>query len=167
MRTLSLSGANKKSRQEYWHSFIEGNKNTIYSKTCVKWPLSKRPKIHLHDQLSLNAGQSIAESSNRSILQYFGPSLSYHMAFKTFVLSFFEWLFYTSGNFTQLLLYHINLYPASIFLSAFYICYIYSSALQTSFFSWKQTIWTLVRLLWDHIVCNTWPDCSGTIFFAI
>ena len=29
----------------------------IYSKTCVKWPLSKRPKIGFQDQLSLNAGQ--------------------------------------------------------------------------------------------------------------
>ena len=28
-----------------------------YSKTCVKWPLSKRAKIGFQDQLSLNAGQ--------------------------------------------------------------------------------------------------------------
>ena len=28
-----------------------------YRKTCVKRPLSKRPKIGFHDQLSLNAGQ--------------------------------------------------------------------------------------------------------------
>ena len=28
-----------------------------YSKTCVKRPLSKRPKIGFQDQLSLNAGQ--------------------------------------------------------------------------------------------------------------
>ena len=28
-----------------------------YSKTCVKLPLSKRPKIGFQDQLSLNAGQ--------------------------------------------------------------------------------------------------------------
>ena len=29
-----------------------------YSKTFVKWPPSKRPKIDFQDQLSLNAGQS-------------------------------------------------------------------------------------------------------------
>ena len=29
----------------------------MYSKTCVKRPLSKRPKIGFHDQLLLNAGQ--------------------------------------------------------------------------------------------------------------
>ena len=28
-----------------------------YSKTCVKWPLAKRPKIRFQDQLSLYAGQ--------------------------------------------------------------------------------------------------------------
>ena len=28
-----------------------------YSKTCVKWPLSKRPQIVFQYQLSLNAGQ--------------------------------------------------------------------------------------------------------------
>ena len=28
-----------------------------YSKTCVKQPLSKRPKIGFEDQISLNAGQ--------------------------------------------------------------------------------------------------------------
>ena len=29
----------------------------VYSKTCVKRPFSKRPKISFQDQLSLNAGQ--------------------------------------------------------------------------------------------------------------
>ena len=32
-------------------------KKYIYSKTCVKRPLSKRPKIGFQDQLLLNAGQ--------------------------------------------------------------------------------------------------------------
>ena len=39
-----------------------------YSKTCLKRPLSKRPKIVFQDHLSLNAGQSIAECSKGSIL---------------------------------------------------------------------------------------------------
>ena len=51
-----------------------------YSKTCVKRPLSKRPQIGFQDQFSLNAGQSIAECSKWSILQYFRPSLSYHLS---------------------------------------------------------------------------------------
>ena len=35
--------------------------------------------------------KSIAECSMGSILQYFGPSLSYHLSLRFFVLSFFEW----------------------------------------------------------------------------
>ena len=44
------------------------------------------------DQLSPNAGESIAESSKGSILQYFQPSLSYHLSLRS--LSIFEGLFY-------------------------------------------------------------------------
>ena len=40
--------------------------------------------------------KSIAECSKRSILQYFQPSLSYRFVIKIFVLSTFEWLFFTS-----------------------------------------------------------------------
>ena len=39
--------------------------------------------------------KSIAECSKGSILQYFRPSLNYHFVIKTFVLSIFEWPFYT------------------------------------------------------------------------
>ena len=31
----------------------------MYSKTCLKQPLSKRPKIGFQDQFSLNAGQNV------------------------------------------------------------------------------------------------------------
>ena len=48
--------------------------------------------IYKEDQLSLNAGQSIAECSKGSILQSFWPSLSYHFFF------FFEWLLKTGFN---------------------------------------------------------------------
>ena len=41
-----------------------------YSKTCVKQPLSKRPKIGFQDQLSLNAGQKYC----RMLQQYFQRS---------------------------------------------------------------------------------------------
>ena len=50
-----------------------GLKFIAYSKTCLKWPLSKRrQKLGLQDQLSLMQVKSIAES----ILQNFRPSLS-------------------------------------------------------------------------------------------
>ena len=94
-------------------------RNTVQSYLCKATTL-KRPKIGFQDQVSLNASQSIAECSNGSILQYFGPPLSCstsiklycrmlqgeHSAIlstsiklpfviKIFVLSVFEWPFYT------------------------------------------------------------------------
>ena len=71
----------------------------IYSKTCVKRPLSKRQKIGFPDQLSLNAGQSIAKCSKGSILQYFRPSLSYQLSLRSLFCLFL------SGPLTQVLLY--------------------------------------------------------------
>ena len=58
----------------------------IYSETCVKWPLSKRPKIGFQDQLSLNAGQ------HSVILLTF---IKLPFVIKIFVVSIFEWPFYT------------------------------------------------------------------------
>ena len=65
------------------------NNNFIYSKTCVKWPLSKRPKIGFQDQLSLNAGLKYC---NSAILLTF---IKLPIVIKIFVLSIFEWPFYT------------------------------------------------------------------------
>ena len=57
-----------------------------YSKTCVKQPLSKRSKNGFQDQLSLNAGQKYCRMLQReqaSILQYFGPTLSYQLSLRS------------------------------------------------------------------------------------
>ena len=73
-----------------------------YSKTCVKRPLSKRPKICIQDQLSLNAGQKycrMLQGEHSAILSTFIKLLC---VIKTFVLSIFDLLFYT--GFTVLLL---------------------------------------------------------------
>ena len=75
----------------------------LYSKTCVKQPLSKRPQTGFQDQLPLNAGQKYCRmlqgEHSASILQYFRPSLSYHLSLR----SWFCLLF--SGRFTKVLLY--------------------------------------------------------------
>ena len=67
---------------------------SCYSKTCVKQPLSKRPKIGFQKQLSLNAGQKycrMLQGEHSSILLTF-----IKLPFvKIFVLSIFEWPFYT------------------------------------------------------------------------
>ena len=72
--------------------------NLYHSKTSVKQPLSKRLKIGFQDNsYRLMQVKCTAECSKVSSLQYFRPSLSYHLCFV-----YFEWLFYTgftvSGN---------------------------------------------------------------------
>ena len=71
----------------------------MYSKTCVKWPLSKRLKIVFQDQVSLNAGQKycrMLQGENSAILSTFIRL--------TFVIKIFV-LLLLSGHFTQALLY--------------------------------------------------------------
>ena len=66
-----------------------------YSKICVKQPLSKRQKIHFRDQLSLNAGQKycrMLQGEHSAILSTF---IKLQFVMKIFVLSTFEWPFYT------------------------------------------------------------------------
>ena len=67
-----------------------------YSKTCVKRALSKRQKIGFQDQLSLNTGQkpcSMLQGEHSAILLTF---IKLSIVIKIFVLSIFEWQFYTS-----------------------------------------------------------------------
>ena len=59
-----------------------------YSKTCVKQPLSKRPKNGFQDQLSLNACQKYC----RMLLS---TCIKLPFVIKIFVLSIFEWTSYT------------------------------------------------------------------------
>ena len=71
----------------------EKGKETLYSKTCVRQPLSKRPKIGFQGQLSLNAGQSIADCrmlqrEHSAILSTF---ITLPFVIKIFVSSIFEW----------------------------------------------------------------------------
>ena len=67
----------------------------MYSKTGVKLPLSKGQKIVFQDQLSLNAGQKycrMLQGEHSAILSTF---IKLPFVIKFFVLSIFEWLFYT------------------------------------------------------------------------
>ena len=50
----------------------------IFSRTCLKRPLKKNTKMVFKTDYCLMQVKSIAECSNGSILQYFGPSLSYN-----------------------------------------------------------------------------------------
>ena len=63
-------------------SLLNFSLNT-YSKTCLKQPLSKRPKIGFQEQLSLIAGQKYCRMLQGCILQYFRPPLSYHLSLRS------------------------------------------------------------------------------------
>ena len=65
------------------------------SKSCVNGPLSKRPKFGFQDRLSRNAGQNycrMLQSGHSAILLTF---IKLSFVNKIFVLSIFEWQFYT------------------------------------------------------------------------
>ena len=79
-----------------------------YSKTCVKRPLSKRPKIVFQEQLLLNAGQKycrMLQGEHSAILSTF---IKLPFVIKIYVLSIFEWPFYTGLNFYQKLVFKTN-----------------------------------------------------------
>ena len=59
----------------------------MYSKTCLKRHLKRRPNIGFQDQLSLNAGQKYCRMHS-AILSTF---IKLPFAIKIFVLSIFEW----------------------------------------------------------------------------
>ena len=62
----------------------------MYSKTCLKWPLSKRPKVGFQVKLSLDVGQRYCRMLqwehfailSTFIKQYFRPSVSYHLSLR-------------------------------------------------------------------------------------
>ena len=62
---------------------------------AVKRPLSKRPKIGSQDQLSLNAGQKYCRMLQWEHSAIFPTFIKLPSVIKIFVLSIFEWPFYT------------------------------------------------------------------------
>ena len=62
-----------------------------YSKTCLKRPLSYRPKMGFQDQLSLNAGQKYCRMLQGEQSTILLTCIELPHGFKTFVLSIFEW----------------------------------------------------------------------------
>ena len=75
--------------------------SSLYSKTCVKSPFSKRPKIGFQDQLSLNAGQKYCRMLQEEHSAILLTSIKLTFIIKIFVLSFFEWPFYTGFTVSQ------------------------------------------------------------------
>ena len=66
-----------------------------YSKTWVKQPLSKRPKIGFQDQLTHNAGQKYCRMLQGEHSAILLTCIQLPFVIKIFVLSIFVWPFYT------------------------------------------------------------------------
>ena len=66
-----------------------------YSKICVKRPHSKRLKLGFQDQLSLNAGQKYSRMLQGEHSAILSTSIKLPFVIEIFVLSIFEWPFYT------------------------------------------------------------------------
>ena len=62
-----------------------------YRKPCLKRSLKKTPKLVSNTNYRLIQVKSIAECSPRSILQYFRPSLSYHLFLRPLFYPFIKW----------------------------------------------------------------------------
>ena len=60
----------------------------MYSKTCVKQPLSKDQKMFFNTFYHLMQVESIAECSKGSILQYLRPSLSFQLSLRPLFVYF-------------------------------------------------------------------------------
>ena len=73
-----------------------------YSETCVIRLLSKRPQIGFQDQLSLNAGQKYCKMLQGEHSAKLSTFINLPFAIKIFILSIFEWPFYT--GFTELII---------------------------------------------------------------
>ena len=76
----------------------------------------RRPKIGFQDQLSLTAGQKYCRMLQASILQYFWPSLSYHLSLRPLFCLFL------SGCLKQVLLYHLSLTKCLSVISGWRCC---------------------------------------------
>ena len=71
-------------------------------KPVLRGHSKRRPKIGFQDRLSLNAGQKYCRMLKQSILQYFRPSLSYHLSLRPLICLFL------SGCLRQVLLYLVT-----------------------------------------------------------
>ena len=67
----------------------------MYSKTCVKRPLSKSQKIGFQDKLLLNAGQKYCRMLQKEHSAILSTFIKLPFVIKIFVLSILDWQFYT------------------------------------------------------------------------
>ena len=81
-------------------SYKRNRSSYKYSKTCLKRPLSKRPKNVFQERLSLNAGQKYCRMLQTEHFAILSTFIKLQVVIKTYVCLFL------SGRFTQVLLYN-------------------------------------------------------------
>ena len=94
---LKLGAKNKRCTYKQVHEIYR------CSKTCVKRPLSKRPKMVFQTNYPLMQVKSIAECSKRKHSAILSTFIKQPVVIKIFVLSIFEWPFYTGFTITVLI----------------------------------------------------------------
>ena len=62
-----------------------------FSKTCIKWPLSKRPKIGFQAQLLLHTGQKYCRMLSLEHSAILSTFIKQPFVIQILVLSVFEW----------------------------------------------------------------------------
>ena len=67
----------------------------MQSKTCVKRQLPKMTELGFQDQISLNAGQKYCRMLQREHSAILLTFIKLPFVIKIFILSIFEWVFYT------------------------------------------------------------------------
>ena len=124
-----------------------------YSKTCIKQLISRRSKIGFQDQLSLNAGQyycRMLQGEHSAILPTF---IKLPFVIKTFVLSIFEWQFYTDFTVVLEIVDNSNRQTCYYCLTDVLLLYI-------------SVLWLFLMVLWDGLQCVivVFPDHTHLIF---
>ena len=129
----------------------------VYSKTCVKLLLSKRPKMVFKTNYRIMHVKSIAECSKGNILQYYRPSLNYQLSLRYLFCLFLR------GRFTQALLNAGQKYCGmlrgehSVILSTFiqlpYVIKIFVLSIFERLFYTGFTVCDTVNPLYNDSVC--------------
>ena len=117
-----------------------------YSKTCLKRPLKRRPKLVSKTDYCLMQVKSIAECSTGSILHFFWPSLSYHLSLRSL------FCLVLSGRLKQVWQYTawIVMYPTVHLMYPYVEIYM----LGFWFFSTSVEIYILLGLQWTDACWN-------------
>ena len=117
-------------------------------KAVYKQPLSKRPNIGFQDQLSLNAGQKYCRMLQEEHSAVLSTFIKLPFVINIFVLSIFEWPFYTNfqKESSKDVLILDKIFQANFIIIKFYYMYFV--------FSGFSSFITLYLLIFSDVYCT-------------